>query len=213
MSENISNSLVDTIKDSKSLTIASDSIGLSFDNIISNELIQEIPIINRTINIYKGVLSIRDQLFIIKLLKFLYSLNSVSNEKREEFVDKISKDTEFKQKLGEHVILILDKLNDVDKAKIIGKLFSLYIEEKISFHNFKRLSAGIDIIALEDISVFKEFADTIQSAPPENLQNMALAGFVIKGYGISKIMGASLDGGYRMTEVGELFFRHIIKDK
>jgi hypothetical protein len=122
---------------------------------------QHIPVVGVLFKLYKAGVAVNQQLFTRKLLLFLNELERVSIEERKAFVSDFDQDPIFRQKVGDNLILILDKADDIEKASLLGRIFTLYITKLIDYSTYMRFAIVInrahfpDIIALKK-SVFKE---------------------------------------------------------
>lgn len=119
-------------KVSESITSLSPDVLVNITK-LSSDLILPIKSI---LNLYNGIISIKDAILIQKLKLFLFELNKTNIEERTKLVQKIDNDLNYKTKVGEKIILILDQADDNEKASIIGKLFSCIVEGKINYDEF-----------------------------------------------------------------------------
>ncbi|RBN49371.1 hypothetical protein [Flavobacterium psychrolimnae] len=150
---NISETLTETIKDDKFQDVIVDLSETTLDTLLKDGALKDIPIIG-VVGIAKTTLTVQDKLFTKKLMVFLLQLKKTSNESRKKQIEKIEKDPEYKTKVGEKLLYIIDKCEDHEKAKYIGKLFQCFIEEKIEYENFLRASRSIELTYLGDLKRF-----------------------------------------------------------
>lgn len=143
--------IVDGITDTSIANIAVDIAELGFDKFLDDGFIKDIPVIGMLVNIVKGTLDIRDRVFIVKVAKFLLNLKTVPIEVRENFRNKIADDPKFKKKLGENLIVVLDRLDDFDKPEMIAKTFECYMSEKITYADFRKIASAIDSAFIDDL--------------------------------------------------------------
>lgn len=124
--------------------------------IFDKEILVEIPYVSTIVNIATFGSKIKQYFFAKNLIKFLLQLESIPLEEREDFIKKLENSKESK-KVGDNLILIIDSLDDDEKAVILGKLFKRTIEGKITIDTFHRLAIGIKNIYLEDLLMFIEW--------------------------------------------------------
>jgi hypothetical protein len=153
--QDISKELVNTIG-SPDLSILGEIAEAAIDTLTNDTFASNLPLIGSIVAIGKGVLSIRERLFIKKVAAFLFELRTVSEKERRTFVESLG-DGKEQQKIGEAILLILDRLDDMDKPKIIGRLFKARIEGKISYHEFRLAASIIEKIMLQDLEKVREF--------------------------------------------------------
>lgn len=144
-SESIINESGNLLKDYGELTI---------DNVIKEDAFKEIPIIGTLVSFYKIGIGIRERFTIKKIYGFLFQLKDIPSEDKISFLRKCENDRNFEGNISEKLLIILDKLDDFEKAKIIGNLFKRLIEEKISLIDFLYLINTIDKIHIIDLKVF-----------------------------------------------------------
>jgi hypothetical protein len=69
-------------------------------------------------------------------------------------VNKIDNSKKYKIKVGEKILLIIERCNDYENSQYVAKLFSAYIMGKINYADFLR---GANIIQSVEINDFKDF--------------------------------------------------------
>jgi hypothetical protein len=102
-------------------------------------ILKDIPALNIGYSLVQSYYSIRDQLFYKKLEEFIHNLGAITEDEKNNFINEMN-DEKFKSKVGENLLLIIDKLDDMNKPKIISKLFREYIRLHITYDEFIRLS-------------------------------------------------------------------------
>ena len=109
------------------------------------------------------------------MLKFLFELKDIPFEKRIKFINQLVEKKET-NKAGEKLMIILNRLNDIEKAKIIGRLFNHTILEEIEFEDFNRLTHIIDNAYINDIKLLKNNAHLgyIDNDVKSNLSQLGL---------------------------------------
>jgi hypothetical protein len=150
-----------TIEDSFKKSIITESGNLlkdygeiTVDNLINNETFKEIPVIGTLLSFYKIGIGIREKFIIEKVYKFLFQLKDIPEKDKTNFLDKCERDKNFNSNITEKLLIILDRIDDSEKATIIGNLFKKLIEEKISLNDFLYLSNAIDKIHIIDLKFF-----------------------------------------------------------
>ncbi|GAB3585621.1 hypothetical protein [Hymenobacter daeguensis] len=121
------------------------------------EVLEAFPVFGSAVKLIRAGFSIHDRLFLRKLSKFLLELHSVSVDERYEFVREFDRDPSFKKRVGEKLILLLDRFDDLEKAAVLGKLFRAFMVGRADYHLFGRLSGIVDRAYLPDLSLLKRF--------------------------------------------------------
>jgi len=122
-------------KDLNELTI--EMIESIIDNHTVDEMIKEVPIIKSIVVIKNLWTSFSDRIFIKKALRTLLELKDVNWKDRIDFI------TELKEKGvsgSEKLLMIIDKLDTIEKSEIFGKLCRLRALKKIKRFEFLTLS-------------------------------------------------------------------------
>jgi hypothetical protein len=108
--------------------------------------------------------------------------------------------------LSEAIVLILDKLDDLEKPEMVAKAFAAFVRSKIPYECFRRLSSAIDIGFIEDLKVLAYKPDVYWSPYLPNLVRTNLAGLhVYSAY------DNAVDGdtrlGFNLNPLGEIFVK------
>lgn len=148
---NINDSFLQTVGDNGAKDILTDMGEITLDSIVDNESINQIPIIGTLRSIYKISNSVSDYLFIQKLLKFINELGLLSDEQKESMKNRIQSDSKYRDKVGDHLLEIINKIDDTDKPRLIAILFRAYIDEKIDLQKFFKYSQIINRSFLPDL--------------------------------------------------------------
>ena len=139
---------------SDSINISSDMLEIGLDSILKDGLLKDIPVFSTLTSIAKLGLNIKDRLFIKKLVHFLYETQNISISKRQEVIDEINKSQKYQSTVGEKLIFIIDKSDEISKARHVGKLFSFVLSQKISYTMFVRCSEAINKTFNPDLEWF-----------------------------------------------------------
>lgn len=195
MGEKISqanDSLENSIISDELTSITSDLLEVGLDSFLKDGVLKEIPIVGNLVGLTMIGIGIRDRIFMKKILNFLYELKDIPVKKREEFVSKINSEQEYSGKVGETILVIIDKLDDIKKAELIGKLFCYAVNEKIDYDTFHRLSIIIERCFLKDLQKLRTFYNgnksQIEDFDKHQLYNLGL----LKNIGVD---GATYLGG------------------
>jgi hypothetical protein len=135
--------------------ITSDLMEAGIDQLLDNGFLKDIPIIGIGFKLLGLGKNISDSVYAKKILKFLFELKDIPQEKREEFVSGLGDEKQSKR-AGENVMVILNKLDDINKASIVGKLLKATILNRINYSDFIRLSHIVDKVFLYDLIELKQ---------------------------------------------------------
>lgn len=207
---NLENSLIEIIGDKGFFDIISDAGEIILDASMTDGILKDLPIIGTIVKLYKSGVGIKGYIFVKKLNRFLTALKDVPKEQREDFVNRINDDPEFKKKVGESLILILDRLDSIDKTDYIAKAFKKYMEEHISYEMFLRVSSAIDRSFLPDLLLLKDTGDP-KNFDSDMILNLSTAGLLeIKG--MPSIHYAGAKNEYQVTNIGNVIRTLILNE-
>ncbi len=152
--ESIQNSFNATLVDPNLINLGVDFSELTFDSIVHNDLLKEIPVVSTILNLSKFGVNIHDHLFLKKILHFLNKLKDVSSEKRKELIENINNSKEYRVKVGEKLLYIIDSCEDYEISELVGTLFKAFVEEKINYDDFLKSSSVIKKLNINDFKWF-----------------------------------------------------------
>lgn len=118
------------------------------DIITDNEAIKAVPIVGTLVQLTKGVFSVRNRLYVLKVVRFLQQVADTKQEQREAFIEKYCGNT---KRFEEAVLLILEQVDNINKSALIGKIFKGCILGMISYQNALSLSCIINKALWQDI--------------------------------------------------------------
>ncbi len=203
--EQVETSLIRTIRHSELPAVVGDIAEIGVDAIFDEGLLKDIPVLGSLARFYKTGATIRDHYFLKNLSKFLQELSEISRVERQAMVDRLEADEAYGQRVGESIMLLLDRLDDTRKPTLVGKAFKAYANGNIDGVQLQRVNYAIDRLLMCDITQLIEFADyeihsKLDVVVGQNFLNAGLA-FVAAGYG---------GGDTRPNELCKLFVKHIL---
>lgn len=113
MENQLNESFIATITKSKLPDVITDIAEVGIDKIIDNiSILKDIPIIGVIVKLFSTTFSIRDYIFIKKIIYFLRPLNEINQEKREKMFLKLELNEAYNGRAGDKLLLILEKIDD-----------------------------------------------------------------------------------------------------
>lgn len=143
-----------TLKNSDLQNVTSGLAEVVLDAIIDEGIARDIPIIGTLFGIGNAVGTVKDQLFLKKIITFLSELSSIDISQRRKMVSNIETNEKYKTKVGEKLLFILDRCDDYEKAQLVAKLFAAFINEEIEYGDFLRCSVIVERVFLGDLHDF-----------------------------------------------------------
>ena len=150
---NLENSLYETLTDN-SAELSGEIIELTIDQFVDNDFLKEIPFFSIFYKSLKTVQGLSEALFAMKIYKFIKEFERVKQKDKEKILSKIASDREEKIKIGQTLIMIIDKITDLDKTQFISNLFAAYLKSKITKSEFIQLCSIIQNAFLDYLLLF-----------------------------------------------------------
>jgi len=190
--KNVDRSLTDTIRNSNLKDLSVDTVENFIDSTLKDGILKDIPILATVIGIGNTMSSIKNALFLKKIISFLSNIADVAPDQRRKMVDSIDESQKYKMKVGEKLVYIIDKCDDHMDAKYVAQLFNAFVEEKISYDEFLRGSRIIQDIFLADLEYFlsldiTEFEVTGSSEEFPHEDQFPLINVGICGFGYDRV--------------------------
>jgi hypothetical protein len=178
MSESgLSSSLVDTIATEGGVDLLAGLGEVTFDAMINQGLLRDVPVIGSLVQLVKLGFGVREYVFIRKLQKFATALKDVDGNQRDHFGERIERDKEFRTRVGENLILVIDRLDDMGKPELVGKAFAALMKDEIPYDTFVRISTTIDRVFLPDLIEFSRYGHSLEITK-DWAQNLAAHGLL-----------------------------------
>ena len=156
-------SLVKSVSKEGASDIAADAAEMALDSFLDEGLLEEVPVfgwLKKSYNIYGTV---RDRLFLKKVANFLAGTSNIPDEKRSQFLEELQDDPEFSKRVGENLVLLLERHEDFEKSSILGKVFSRYVCGDIEYDQFLKLAKSIELAFIGDLQNLHTYYERIQS--------------------------------------------------
>jgi len=190
------------------ISLGADYLEIAIDLFTENEIVKEIPILGSLIKLAIIKNSISDRILIKKLEVFLKTFNHQNEKNKLIMIKQISK-ADNKKKIGEQLILLIDKFSDFEKPEMLAIIFSAYLKNEITLDEFFRMGQAINLIFIDDLKdlITNESKDIDQ----EKLDNYLNGGFSVINriaHGVDIISIINL----RISEIGEKFIK-IMRDE
>lgn len=151
---NIQEAFDTTLKDTNLQDVAIDFSEITIDSLLKDDLLKEIPIIKTLVSFAKLGVNIRDRLFLKKIISFMIELKDKSPNERSIMINKIDDSREYRVKVGEKLLYIIDSCHDYENSELVSHLFKAFLEEKISYDEFLKTSNSIERIFIYDLKWF-----------------------------------------------------------
>jgi hypothetical protein len=144
--------------------VAKDSAEALVDSLLEDGVLREIPIVRSVIGLAKAGISVRDRLFLEKVMRVLSPLSKYTSEQREGFLKSL--DTEEVKKASQYLILYIDRLDSIEKTGMLGKVFEAYLTGKITYRIMLYFAHFIDSVF---ILVWQDYHEALKNWIPHRM--------------------------------------------
>jgi hypothetical protein len=204
-SNNLGESLIESVSSTGLSEIAIEAAEVALDLTLNDGLLKDIPVFGWLVKGYSTYNSITDRMFLKKVALFLNGVSQASEDERQKFKASLDTEPEFRKKVGENLLLLIDKHERLEKSFILGKVMAKVIEGKCSHEDFLRIAAAIDRAIIEDLEQLQKHFDNIKGLPEnirQSLYKSHLLDIEIEGYSISNPF-VSISVNYKNNELGK----------
>ncbi len=177
--DKLSDSIIESIiKNENNFDLISDISEFSVNQLLDSP-IKDLPLIKYIVGITKFGISVRDNFLIKKIITFIKETGQISHKKRDEFKKRLNSDKKYSKRVGDHLIIILDRLDHLTKAELLAKTFCAFVDGKINYQDFLRLSSSIEKAFIDDLTNISEYYKrNLQEVDENILQNLYQCGLV-----------------------------------
>lgn len=169
------------IKDNNLRDLLTDINEVVLDSFLEDGIVKDIPILGVVSKAINFGNTIQERLYTKKLLTFLKQLENTKQEDREKEINEIDDNKNYKTKVGEKLLYIINEADDCEKAEYIGILFKHFLEQTLSYIDFIRCVDCINKTNIIDLNFFiKE--NFLESYINSNVENYLNTGLITQEY-------------------------------
>jgi len=197
--------MIDSVSKAEFVGIGSDLAEVAFDAVMNDGLLKDIPVFGTVAGVVRSGVALRDRIFLKKVHSFLFEVNKASKKDRDEFVKNLSEKKGRKEKAGAALMLLLDKLDDIDKPEIVGRIYIAKIEGRISEAELRRFCMIIERAFIPDLLELAELKDG-EKVDDDAAPLLAALGVVtLSGENYGTLDGIGAETWYEINETGKKF--------
>lgn len=128
-----------------------------------DQILDEIPVIKTLTGLRRTYMVIREGLYAKKLQDFFRAAAKSSGPSKKERAEALINfgDKDNRQRLGETLILLLDKADDICKPKLHGYIIGCLLHGRLAYAETMTLCAIVDRIILEDLNFLASVSPTV----------------------------------------------------
>ncbi|MBF4485779.1 hypothetical protein [Flavobacterium sp. CSZ] len=211
----LADSFVSAIKDNNFHDVAKENIEAVIDSFLQEGMVKDIPFLNSLIGLLKTGINVKEQLFLKKIIKFLIYSETATPEERLKIIEEIDSSKEYRIKVGEKLLYLIDKCDDYDKAGILGYLFKAVNERKLKYNDFLKCSLVLDKCLVSELDLFLKDDRSLYTVESDSdLLNWGLLAFAPFEVTLnnSELNVPKLEGGQlelKISDAGALLKLHL----
>ncbi|MBB3286683.1 MULTISPECIES: hypothetical protein [unclassified Rhizobium] len=144
---------------------------------IASDIAELIPVVGPILKSAKIYRSIRDQLFLSKTKLIFEEMDRASKADMAAFVENLKSDDKLHE-FGTNILFLIDKMDDLEKPVIVGRLFRAAIEKKLKLETAKRIASLVNGVYSPDLKSLWEFRHESIGKNPDVSATLETAGFL-----------------------------------
>jgi hypothetical protein len=183
------------------LEAALENLEAVIDPVINNDIVKSIPVIGTAFKVIKGASDIRDRMFAAKLTTFLLTTEKVTPQAKEEMRQRIASSPDEAKKVGQALMLVLDKITALEKAEMMAYIFIAHTLGQIGAADFRRLLDAIDQAFVDDLADLLGIAESKHSTAAVYMKHLSRTGLTFADS--TKIAKSREDWHYDVSRLGK----------
>ena len=127
---------------------------IMIDAALQDGVLKDVPILGTIVGGYKCIKNVYDVRFAKKLIAFLIPIKDIPSEKRIEAVKKWEEDKNYRGKVGDTLLGMIERCDDTVKATWLSKLFCELVLKRNDPRLFMRAEKTLSSLSIMDIQAF-----------------------------------------------------------
>ena len=208
--------IVDDVND-----VLTDLAEFGIDQLLKDGVFQAIPLIGSAVGVLKIFIKTKDWLLLRNVYRFRYNIQTITEDNRKSFIERLSKDADYRQRVGENLLLLLNRVDDIRKPELIANLFKAFVEGRIDDEKYQKLGTAIDRISIQNIphliKFYHEFDgenfeilhNRVNEIPDDALQDLVNCGIIDICFNPNIL----IDEGFtrsKVVELGKMFVEIVL---
>lgn len=150
-----------------------------------------VPGFNKVMGAINSFRNIQDRFLANKILRFFAPIEELDVGERLEFLSQFESDKDYKNRVVEHLIVLLDQCDHIDKAELIGRLYTGLVKGRISEEQYWRLATSVRKAYIEDLRQLLEHFSRTASSDPATWERLHASGLSSVNLGFIERRGKS----------------------
>ena len=191
-----------------------DDIGeLMLDATLDDGILKEIPVLSIIVGVSKCIRNVYDFHFAKKLIAFLIPIKDVPVEEREAAIKKWEQDENYRGKVGDTLLGMIERCDDTVKAVWLSKHFHELVLKRNKPRLFMRAEKVLSSLSIMDMQAILNMSKDQFSHLKENECEPYIGSGLFQNPQLTSFEDGAVDFGKREclpTEIGYVIF-HILK--
>ena len=195
--------------------MAAEASEVALDIFLDDEILKEIPVFGLLVKGYRTIISITERLFLKKVALFLFGVGKASASAREKYKSRLDSDPDFRKKVGENLLLLIDRHERLDKSYILGQLMARVVEGKCAYDDFLRIAAALDKSTIEDLKYLASSYNNIRGIPESIRQSLYKSDFLdmqYEGYSEPDDDWVEVETSFKLNSIGNMLVEYVFSE-
>lgn len=202
-------SLLSVIGSAGGKDLIQEAAEFSLDAVLDDGIVKDIPIIGAVAKLYEVAVTVQGYVFAKKIRRFLTELATIPQSARADFSKKLEEDKKLSERTAEVLISLLDKLDDLQKAPLLARAFSGYVQGQYDFSTFQRLATAVDRCLVSDLPMLERLQRP--TGLDDYVGDMLVSAGLATIDAIPTIKAPGVLTTYRLSHLGELFLQIVVR--
>ena len=124
------------------------------DTVLKDGVLKDVPILGTIVGVGKCIKNVYDIRFAKKLIAFLIPIKDVPQEKRVKAIQRWEEDENYRGKVGDTLLGMIERCDDTVKAGWLSKLFYELVLKRNYPRLFMRAEKTLSSLSVMDVQAF-----------------------------------------------------------
>jgi hypothetical protein len=176
--------LIRSVYNSDVRDLTAEGLDILLDSALQEGPLRDIPVVGWLVKTYGAINTVRDRIFLRKIVRFLREAQTTTAEERDAFAEQMETDPDYAREVGEGLFLLLDRHETVEKSELLGRVYAARVRREISDEEFQRYAFIIDRLFIQDLTHLAQHYASIaafeaaRAAPREGRDHVSLRQFL-----------------------------------
>lgn len=176
----------------------------ALDSVFFDNFLKEVPVIKTGYIAYEAYNKRKYNQFCNKVDRFFKDINSISEQEKVEFEQRLSSDSDTKSKLSDYIFAMIEKLDSEEKSSILARIFIKFVRQEVTFEELIEMSMFLDKCLISDFNSIS--AERITSEYSSSSVASRLSGCGILEMAVMpQVRAPNVKNKYDLTDLGYKF--------